>query len=513
MAKKLRKLNEDHQYLLIASSLILLFVVLIMLSCFAYGTSLFNTVSSLSKGCLENVSCMSELEETIQLRTFIFAVVLAIFCIVGLTCFIFIFSGRSKNVENKQRDLTALTNGIASGIVKVKKYNGLYTMVYANDGFYRMLGYSRKEYRNKFNEDIMACVYADDLTGMKEILSESSGKDKITMEFRIVNKFAQVRWLLMNAVRQGEYYLCTFMDVTKSKAIEDEVQLNNERLQFVLENMKDMIFEYNFMTRELSPIANMESLKWMTSYNDFVSHNLLSKHDKEKASQLIENAKNGKTYQVARFRAMDEHEVWAWYELELTTLFDRLNVPCRVLGRLTNIDTQMREKEMLIEISQKDPMTQLLNKTVAEELVEDFIVTGGKMGALLLIDIDDFKSINDTFGHACGDKVIKFLADTLNHLFRQYDIVSRIGGDEFMVFMKSCDSVDKVLEKANALNQTLSDFHVDGHDFHVSTSIGCAFYPTAGETYEELVEKADMAMYVGKRNGKKHIEFYNESMN
>ena len=512
MAKKIRKLNENHQYLMVVSGLILVFVVLIGLSCFAFGSSVYTTVSSLPSSCLANTSCMNELKEVVEIRTFIFAIVLSILSIVGLTCFTFIFSGRSKQVEDERRDLTTLTNGIASGIVKVKKSHGTYHILYANDGFYRMLGYSRKEYRTKYVDDVMACVYANDLEGIQKILSDSIGVEKLTMEFRILNKFMQIRWILMNAVRQGECYLCTFTDITRSKSVEDELQLNNERLHFVLENMKDMVFEYNLITKEVTPIANMNHLKWARDYHDLVAHNQVSSHDIEKVKLLLENAKEGKIYQTTRFRVVNKEGTWTWCELTLTTLFDRYNTPCRVLGRLSDIDTQIREKEMLIEISQRDPMTQLLNKTVVQELVEDYMISGGKAGALLLIDIDDFKSINDTYGHAYGDKVIKFLSVSLSSLFRQYDIVARIGGDEFLVFMRNCSSIEKILEKANELNQVLSEFTIEGQKFHISTSIGAALYPVDASSYEELVEKADIAMYVGKRNGKKHIEFYNDSM-
>lgn len=510
MAKKLR-INKNQSYSIITIGLIVVFIVLLLLASFSYTSSLLSAVKSLPDSCLSNVSCMAGVEDTFMSYALVFSVVLVVLVLLCSICFVLLL-GRARGISAKSSELMLLTNGIANGIVKMRKGDDSYCIQYANDGFYRLVGYSRKEYRSKYNNELFGCAYLNDIEGVKSLLQEYAGKEKITMEFRIINKFAQVRWLLMNAVRQEQNYLCSFTDITSYKAVEEELQLNNDRMHIVLDSMQDMLFEYNLLTNQIQPISNMETFECITDWRLLESSEAVSESDVHKLKSMVDYAREGRKYQSSRFRIKSKENTWIWCELSLTTLFDGMNRPCRVLGQLTNIDTQIREKEHLIEISQRDPMTSLLNKTVAQDRIEEFMASGGENGAMLLLDIDNFKQINDTYGHIHGDKVIKFFAMQLSKLFRQYDIVSRLGGDEFLIFMKYCNDVNLISEKAEEMKQLLSEFEIADQKNVLSFSMGIALYKRDGQTYHELLENADLAMYAGKRNGKGCYEFYCDEM-
>lgn len=511
MAKKKLKVNKNQQYLLIIGALILLFVMLLVFASFAFSSILFATLKSAPSSCMSNVNCRMGLEEAYRVKTVVFATILSIIALLGMICFTLLFSGRSKNIDEKRHELVKLTNSLAIGIVKMKKSGDNYYIQYANDGFYRLIGYSRKEYLAKYNNEVLGCAYLNDLDGVKEILRENEDKNRITLEFRVVNRFSNIRWVLVNAVKNEQSYLCAFTDITKSKMVEDELQLNNDRLHIVIGNMHDMIFEYNLITQEFTPISEMDDLNCVSNWQALQTYQLVSDKDVEKLRDMVNEARAGKKYQSSRFRIKNNHEKWIWCELSLTTLFDSTNMPVRVIGKMMNIDKQIREKELLIQMSQKDPMTLLLNKTVAQDYIEAYM-DSGNCGAILLLDIDDFKQINDTYGHIYGDKVIKYFATQLSKLFRQDDIVSRLGGDEFLIFMKHCHDEKLIRDKVEELNHLLLEFEVEGVTNALTSSVGVAFYVGDDETYDELVKRADKAMYHGKRHGKGQCVFYKDNL-
>jgi len=131
--------------------------------------------------------------------------------------------------------------------------------------------------------------------------------------------------------------------------------------------------------------------------------------------------------------------------------------------------------------------------------------------ALMFIDIDAFKELNDTGGHSTGDKVLGEIASRLTGTLRNVDTVARIGGDEFTIILPGSETpedAEKVARKLqNALSGTPIDLGNDRPPYHVSASIGIALYPDHGETVDELLVSADDAMYAAKRSGRNNFRF------
>lgn len=166
------------------------------------------------------------------------------------------------------------------------------------------------------------------------------------------------------------------------------------------------------------------------------------------------------------------------------------------------------EKQMtclLQEQAQKDSLTQIYNVQTARKLAEQCLaeVSDNVKCALLIIDLDDFKQINDTQGHMFGDTVLVQAAQTIQKLFRSNDIIGRIGGDEFMVFMKDVPDKNIVNVRCEQLNKALHEvLRNQSTKEPLSCSIGVAFAPDQGTTYYELFSCADRALYRAKDQGK-----------
>lgn len=155
--------------------------------------------------------------------------------------------------------------------------------------------------------------------------------------------------------------------------------------------------------------------------------------------------------------------------------------------------------------AERDSITGLYNRLSYELTVEEFLRTGqaGKSAAFVMIDIDDFKTVNDTKGHSYGDQMLCALADTLYEKLNSKAILSRMGGDEFSVFLPDTDSREQVLHTIEVLHQALRN-GTNGH-MEIACSIGIAFWPEHGRTFEELYKSADSALYEAKNAGKNKI--------
>jgi diguanylate cyclase (GGDEF)-like protein len=132
---------------------------------------------------------------------------------------------------------------------------------------------------------------------------------------------------------------------------------------------------------------------------------------------------------------------------------------------------------------------------------------------LMFIDFDDFKKVNDNHGHLLGDKVLTHVIKSIKGVFTEGEIIGRIGGDEFVVFMGNIEDDEAALHKAKALIEALSTAYVDGYcHISISGSVGIASYPQDGLHYEQLIQCADRALYYVKNRGKNNYMFYNPAI-
>ena len=172
-----------------------------------------------------------------------------------------------------------------------------------------------------------------------------------------------------------------------------------------------------------------------------------------------------------------------------------------------------RDTRELENKADSDLLTGLYNKIATERGIKEYIANNPDTpGMMILIDVDDFKKINDTKGHAFGDAVLKSLGEGLGSQFRYTDIVGRIGGDEFMVFLKNIDGEEPIRREAEKLIRFFDDFTAGDEyiKYSATASIGVALYPSEGDNFDALYKATDKALYKSKNNGKKQLNFYND---
>lgn len=192
-----------------------------------------------------------------------------------------------------------------------------------------------------------------------------------------------------------------------------------------------------------------------------------------------------------------------WCHVSRTVLWDKNNNPISILGKIVDVDDDVKEKQKLERRSRTDLLTGLLNKQTFEKEVRKYVENNDSTNCcFVFLDMDHFKEINDKFGHSMGDHVIKETAKNIQLLFANFDLVGRFGGDEFCVFVKDIPEETLVDRLSFAVKKMEKEYTQDGKSVTISASIGAAYCTRQNSSYQELMEMADAATYEAKANGR-----------
>ena len=206
-----------------------------------------------------------------------------------------------------------------------------------------------------------------------------------------------------------------------------------------------------------------------------------------------------------------------WFKMLGTFIKNPDGSPRKLVGNLANVDDVINKERILKQKAENDALTGLLNKGTFQERVEGVLANAKKddLYAFYIIDLDNFKKVNDSMGHIVGDKVLVDTAQKLCLVFTDKDFVGRIGGDEFTAFLKLSSDGKKIgekiiREKAAAICEKLNEIYSnDNVKVNVSSSVGIALYPEHGQKYNDLYKNADSALYLSKNGGKNQFHIFN----
>ena len=199
---------------------------------------------------------------------------------------------------------------------------------------------------------------------------------------------------------------------------------------------------------------------------------------------------------------------WRWVELVAHTFRDQFSSAIYALLYLKDIDRQKHRELAQQEAARRDPLTQVYNRSAFQSEVEQYLLQSDdpRDGVLLLLDIDNFKAINDHFGHLEGDAALRSVTKLLQSTFRSQDIVGRLGGDEFLVFLAGIPPRETLDQRIHAFFASL--LHIE--HLPITCSIGIAFVSSEGFSYQTAIRQADVALYHSKKNGKNVATYYSD---
>lgn len=213
---------------------------------------------------------------------------------------------------------------------------------------------------------------------------------------------------------------------------------------------------------------------------------------------------------AAEFRVRKRSGEWSWIDARGTVSErDELGQPMRMVGTFSNIDARKLEEARMRRMAHEDALTGLPNRVLLGDRLRQAIRAGSRDGhkvALIYFDLDKFKPVNDTHGHAAGDRLLQLVARRLRAGLRDADTLARVGGDEFVVLLPRCDQLPDASKVAENILVQLNQPFEDGELVHrISGSLGIALFPDDGMDAEELLRAADLAMYDAKSHGRNRV--------
>ncbi|GAB2885291.1 EAL domain-containing protein [Uliginosibacterium flavum] len=214
-------------------------------------------------------------------------------------------------------------------------------------------------------------------------------------------------------------------------------------------------------------------------------------------------------------RRRDGSEFPEW--LSIGAVRDRSNAITHYVAVFSDITERKASEARIAFLAHHDPLTALPNRTLFQDRLEQALARAERSGnvlALLFLDLDRFKTINDSLGHLIGDRLLQSVAERLQHCVRDTDTICRQGGDEFIIVLPEISDIEVSARIAEKILRRLAEpFEVDGHVLGTSFSIGISVFPNDGATADTLMKNADTAMYHAKENGRNTYRFFTESMN
>lgn len=402
----------------------------------------------------------------------------------------------------------------------VIRYENMWSIEQFNVEFARLLGYGEEAEVSVSGDSF---VLDKDRCLLEETMEQAlRTKKAVPQEIRIVQKdgtshWVEVRCRLLAHVNATPYLMLILWDVHERKNLGMHLQLINQKYEL----MEQLSHEYPFDV-DVASWTMLRSHRLMELCGNYEAEDAyypvneevltLSPQDQKIFLEALQDAalveRSGSI--DTRFNVSTEEDApkYVWLRTFYKSIADEDGHIVRIIGRSFNVNT---DKQLQEEV-RRDPLTKLLNKMETQREVMIYLDerSSGKH-AMLLIDIDNFKGVNDNFGHTFGDTVLTDVANIIRGQFRMNDIVGRVGGDEFLVLMKDT-TLEKAVEKAQRLcNAASKDYTGGGINYHISISVGLALYGEDGNSYSELFEKADHAMYRAKQRGKNTYELANPS--
>lgn len=295
----------------------------------------------------------------------------------------------------------------------------------------------------------------------------------------------------------------------KVEELQEELELEKVKKEIISSLYNDWIYEYNVKEQKVTTVSGSSSHYKVTKEEQSDQRYLVldDLHPDDRLA-FVEGCRgaygsNESGYLEARIMMGEEYH---WISLTTRVLRNRSGELVSVIGKISDIDAQKKEELRLQAQAMQDSMTGLLNRAAfheqAEQLLEIAAQGTGRTPAMLIVDIDKFKQINDNYGHLYGDTVIVSMADALRNVFGDEAVIGRFGGDEFTVLFLHADK-DELEDIILKLRETYARDIAETEDGgKVTCSVGASRYGVDGTTIEELLKSADSALYYIKENGR-----------
>jgi len=365
--------------------------------------------------------------------------------------------------------------------------------------------------------------HPDDLPLVIEAFADAMEVGRADVEFRVRHRDGSWRWLELTCTNllhdpDVEGLVLTGRDVTERKRAEEALRVNEERFRALLLNSSDVITVLSEEGRVIYASPSVEHLLGYPAEKvlEMDVFELVPPEDLERAASiLLDLLERDDVSEPIEMRARHADGTYRWLEAMAKNMLDDPNIGGIVVN-VRDVTERKRAQDELARQALSDGLTGLANRALLLERVAAALAHSertGRLTAVLFLDIDHFKLVNDSLGHAVGDQLLIMVADRLRPFLRAGDTAARLGGDEFVLCCEDLDSYNQAADIADRLADVLGEpIVLDGQDMSVTVSVGITCACDETRTPEDLLRDADVAMYRAKERGRARSEVFLPSM-
>jgi diguanylate cyclase (GGDEF)-like protein/PAS domain S-box-containing protein len=448
-------------------------------------------------------------------------------CVTGVICIATDVTQRKRAedaLRESERALATLISNLPGFAYRLRNDDD-WTVEYVSDGILDITGHTAAEFIGD-SVVFVEIIHPDDRETMhREVKIAIEHREPYTVEYRIVTSRGETKWVW----EQGQPVVADdsdtvvalegfISDITERKRADQALAESEGRHRDLFENARDAMFSYNLRGRMISANRRVTELTGYTN-EEFLALNfgqIVAVEHHVAVGEALKRIFNGED---------------APYELEIGAK-DGRRIPLEVTARLIlgkrgephtvqaigrDITERKQAEETIRRLAYHDALTDLPNRALFEDRLLVALAQARRqreMIAVLFLDLDSFKVVNDTLGHGAGDKLLQAVAHDLATLVREGDTVARVGGDEFTLLLAGIEAPEDATDVAQRILECLRRPRViNGTEFRTTGSIGVTMYPADGGKGETLLRNADTAMYRAKERGRDNYQLYAASMN
>lgn len=303
---------------------------------------------------------------------------------------------------------------------------------------------------------------------------------------------------------------------------EDRYISANERFELAVKGANDAIWDWDLLTNKIYFAPKWIEIIGLDKIDDFFTpedwFNIIHLDDRDRfRKKLKDHFKDKSSYFKDEYRIVRSDNQIKWIMTRAVVIYDDQDREIRMAGSHSDITDRKIMQQKVSFYAYYDSLTELPNRTMLLDRLHQALYRAARKKdfsfCVLYLDFDGFKHVNDTYGHAVGDLLLIMIANRLKDCIRPLDLVSRIGGDEFIILLDGIDSnqfIESIVERI--LRSSSEEFQINDHSIYISVSIGIVKESDGTSGADDLIQKSDIAMYYSKMNGKDQFTYFDESL-
>lgn len=430
-------------------------------------------------------------------------------------------------LNNREHILNSLLSNL-DGMAYCCLLDEYWTMLFVSDGCHKLTGYKPEDILHNGYISFEEMTLEEDRSKLREaILHAIAQNERFDLEYRIKTANGDIRWVsergtgILNPQGQVEALEGFIQDITERKYSEQAVHEAEQRYRSIFENTVEGIFQTSIEGQYLSANPALARIYGYSSAQELIENlnNIgqqlyVDPHKREEFSELMRTHERINNFESRVYR---RNGSIIWISENARAVRDLAGNLLYYEGTVEDITERKNYSDLIEYRATHDDLTGLPNRTLLKDRLQQAISNADRSKsqlAVVFVDLDQFKDVNDSMGHHAGDLLLVAMAERLKSCVRESDTVARPSGDEFVLLLSNLSGIEALSQTLQRiLTATAEPCSIEQREFIVTCSLGISMFPNDGSDSETLLKNADTAMYKAKQSGKNNFQFFTPELN